>query len=288
MCDRTESIAHKLNLPIVSHYRDLGERVIGTRHKRVCRMSTERYTPGHSHNATDFMAQRTLQSHGRFFLPWLTPGCRVLDCGCGPGSITLGIAERVAPATVVGVDGGASQVERAAADAAAAGISNAQFQAADCRELPFLDASFDRVFSHALLEHLARPEQVIAELRRVLQPGGVIGVCSPDWGGFLLAPPSLELTQAVDAYKALQGANGGDVHVGRKLGQYLEGAGFAELQMSARYECYPSLTFIGEYLALQLDEAGDSGSAESFRAWSRKEGGLFAQCWVSCTAHKVA
>ncbi len=57
--------------------------------------------------------------------------------------------------------------------------------------------------------------------------------------------------------------------------------------MAARYECYPSLAFIGEYLALQLERAGDGLSARTLRAWSRADDGMFAQCWVSCTARKV-
>ena len=66
------------------------------------------YTPGHSQNAIEFMARRTIESHGEFFLPYLTPGVSVLDCGCGPGSITLGIANRIGNGTVVGVDFGES------------------------------------------------------------------------------------------------------------------------------------------------------------------------------------
>ena len=73
-------------------------------------MRAESYTPGHSQNATDFMAKRSLQLHGEFFLPYLTPGVSVLDCGCGPGAITLGIAECIAPGAVMGVDFAASQV----------------------------------------------------------------------------------------------------------------------------------------------------------------------------------
>jgi hypothetical protein len=44
----------------------------------------------------------------------------------------------------------------------------------------------------------------------VLKPGGVIGVCSPDWGGFVLAPPSARLSEAIEAYTSLQTRNGGD------------------------------------------------------------------------------
>lgn len=142
-------------------------------------MKAESYTPGHSQNATDFMSRRTVHSHGQFFLSHLISGVSVLDCGCGPGSITLGIAALVAPGRVVGVDFGSGQVERARSGAARAGAGNATFQSADCYSLPFADSSFDRVFSHALMEHLSHPRRATKELYRVLKPGGVIGVCSP-------------------------------------------------------------------------------------------------------------
>ena len=67
-------------------------------------MPKESYTPGHTTNATDFMSKRSLASHGAFFNEHLRAGMRVLDAGCGPGSITQGIALRVAPAEVIGVD----------------------------------------------------------------------------------------------------------------------------------------------------------------------------------------
>ena len=250
-------------------------------------MNAESYTPGHTQNATDFMSQRSLESHGQFFAPHLAPGLSLLDCGCGPGTITLGIAARVAPGKVVGVDFGASQIEAARANARRAAVANVEFQTADCYSLPYESNSFDRVFSHALLEHLSDPVRALREIHRVLKPGVIIGVCSPDWGGFMLAPPSPALTRAIEAYTALQSRNGGDVGVGRKLGVHLASAGFCRVQMSARYECYPSLDFIGEYLAAQLERAGDAQSAATWRAWSKSDGGMFAQAWVAATARKA-
>ncbi len=155
-----------------------------------------------------------------------------------------------------------------------------------CYSLPFENESFDRVFSHALLEHLSSPILALRELSRVLNHGGVMGVCSPDWGGFLFAPPSQELSAAVDAYKILQSRNGGDVQVGRKLGVYLDKLGFEDICVSARYECYQSLNFIGDYLAEQLEREGDLRSANQFRTWSKMSGGMFAQAWVSATGRK--
>lgn len=249
-------------------------------------MAAESYTPGHSANATEFMAQRSLDSHGAFFSSYLRSGLRVLDCGCGPGSITHGIAKRIAPGEAVGVDFGESQVARAGADAEKQGLANVKFVAASCYALPFADGSFDCVFAHALVEHLAEPQKAFAEFHRVLKVGGFIGVCSPDWGGFILAPDSPQITAARNAYTSLQTKNGGDVNAGRKLGGYLQAAGFTPLQMVARYECYPSLKFIGEYLALQLHQAGHEAEAQTFRTWSQHDGGLFAQSWVSAVGRK--
>jgi len=127
---------------------------------------------------------------------------------------------------------------------------------------------------------------ILLELLRVLKPGGVIGVCSPDWDGFILSPPSNSLTSAIAAYTNLQSHNGGDVNVGRKLGTHLAAAGFDNCRMSARYEVYPDRKIIGEYLAVQLERAGDNTSAGTFRTWSYQTGGLFAQCWVACVAEK--
>lgn len=249
-------------------------------------LSTESYTPGHTQNSTDFMSARSIHSHGQFFIPKLTAGLSVLDCGCGPGSITLGIAGLVSPGQVAGVDFGLSQIERARANAANTRTRNVTFQTADCYSLPFPDNSFDRVFSHALLEHLAEPCRAVSEMYRVLKPGGAVGVCSPDWAGFVLAPPSQELSEVIEAYTSLQTRNGGDVQAGRKLGVYLEQCGFSGIQMSARYECYSSLPMIGEYLALQLEQQNEARHALTLRQWSQREGGLFAQCWVSCVGQK--
>ena len=248
----------------------------------------ETYTPGYSEAAAAFMVRRRLDPNGAFFLPHLNPGSSVLDCGCGPGTITRDIAKRVSPGRVTGVDFNADQVAVAAHEAKAQGIANAGFRQGSVYELPFADSSFDAVFSHALLEHLKEPVRAAKELKRVLKPGGMLGVCTPDWGGFLLAPPSEKLLLAFEAYKQLQNRNGGDVYCGHKLGLYVEQAGFENIVMRSRYENYDPLTVIGDFLAVNHEEAGDTKHAATWREWGRSANGMFSQAWVSCTGRKPA
>ena len=249
-------------------------------------MNHEAYTPGHTQNSTDFMSERSFESHGSFFASHIDRSHIVLDVGCGPGSISIGIARAVSSGRLHAVDFGESQINAAKARAAQAGIFNVEFTRASCYELSFEDATFDRVFCHALMEHLARPGDALREIARVLKPGGQVGVCSPDLDGTILAPTSPELTNAVDAYVDLQKSNGGDLRIGKKLGGYLCDAGFVDVLLKARYECYPSLEFIGEYLALQLDLAQMPDHAACLREWSASPIGMFAQCWVSAVGSK--
>ncbi len=251
-------------------------------------MAEEIYTPGHTPNATAFMAKRTLESHGQFFVPWLEgAGLEVLDLGCGPGTISMGLAEAVPEGRVTGIDFGECQIAAAREKARDAGLTNLEFEVASCYELPFADGSYDRVFCHALMEHLERPHEALAEAFRVLRSGGVIGICSPDADGWLLAPPSAALTDAVEAYADLQASNGGDLRIGKRLGVLLEDAGFVRVHVSARYECYPSLEFIGNYLALQLEQNGMARHAKTVRDWSGSSHGMFAQAWVAATGEKT-
>ena len=56
--------------------------------------------------------------------------------------------------------------------------------------------------------------------------------------------------------------------------------------MSARYECYPSLSLIGDYLARQLEEKEEHAHAQTLPGWSQSDGCLFAQSWVSAVGAK--
>ena len=178
------------------------------------------------------MALRTAAKEGAFFLPYLRPGMRVLDVGCGPGSITLGFADAVVPGEVVGVDFQPSQVAQAQALSAARGVMNARFEVADAYRLPFPDDSFDAVFAHAVLWHLREPVQALAEIRRVLRPSGIVGVRDCDWGGRIHAPATPLIEQWYALTIRIRQRNGGNPYMGRQLRRVLLDAGFVRPEAS--------------------------------------------------------
>ena len=248
----------------------------------------ERYTLGYDAAALAFVSRRTLESHGAFFIPHLRPGMQVLDAGCGPGSMTQGIAAHIGAGRVIGVDMSESQVQLAARRAVEHGASNAEFRTGNVYALPFADAQFDALFSHALLEHLREPVRAMREFLRVLKPGGVMGVATPDWSGFLVGPPSAALEGALEAFKALQDGNGGDVNAGRKLSQFAFDAGFDAVTLQARYENYRPLSIIADLLTAQLERAGQAEHARTLRAWERTPHAMFAQAWVAFVGYRPA
>ncbi len=245
------------------------------------------YTPGHGDNAVNFMRQRRAASHAAFALDLFKPGMTVLDCGCGPGSITLDLARLVSPGAVTGVDAQDAQFAESR-DAAARDGLNVRFQQATATELPFADATFDAVFSHALFEHLPNPTAVAREIERVLKPKGFFAVRSPDWGGFLLYPYPPMIEHAIQAYQKLQRAHGGDTQAGRKLPAILRAAGFVRVRASASYEIYDDPGRIAEYLAQQLDRTAivETTEAAALRRWCTDPDALFAQAWVEAVGWK--
>lgn len=259
-------------------------------------MSPAGYTPGWSAVASGFMARRTAPTHAGEILARLRPGMDLLDLGCGPGSITAGLARAVAPGTVTGVDRADSQIALARARMDDEGLGNVRLLVAAADALPVADDAFDAAFAHALLEHLPDPDAALAEMRRVVRPGGPVVVVSPDWGGFLLAPADPAVTRAIACYTSIQRTQGGDVHAGRGLGEAMLRAGLTDVAMSARYEVYDDRAAIAGYLAERLEaspEREDDGArggigadevralAAALRGWAERPSGMFAQAWVS-------
>jgi ubiquinone/menaquinone biosynthesis C-methylase UbiE len=111
-------------------------------------------------------------------LAGLAPGERVLDVGCGTGSLALAAKALVgADGVVQGIDASSEMIERARNKARARGVS-AEFVVASVEALPFPDCGLDVVFSTLMMHHLPRPVRRLCaeEMARVLRPGGRVVV----------------------------------------------------------------------------------------------------------------
>jgi ubiquinone/menaquinone biosynthesis C-methylase UbiE len=244
----------------------------------------QHYTPGHSASATAFMAARDLESHGFFLEPLLQRGFNVLDVGCGPATITTGIAQAVMPGRVTAVDSESSLLEKGRRLAEGCEIVNLDFVTASSHQLPFADESFDVVFAHALLEHLADPIQTLHEFHRVTRPGGFVAICSPDWDAFEYQPDSQRLGRAITAYRTLQEHNGGDTRAGARLIDWLNATDFTPLTHDAWVEEYESTHRIANYLAFQLEQSGQFHHANHLRDWAADPASRFHQTWKYAVA----
>ncbi len=228
---------------------------------------------------------RTAHDRAAFLLPFLRNGARLLDVGCGPGSITLGLARLVEPdGCVVGIDLQSSQIEIAAQAAARSGIKNAFFQVANASELPFDAASFDLVFSHALFEHLAAPGPVLAEMARVLRPEGTLAICSSDWSGARIEPDSKDVRCAMQAHYALRRRAGGDPFAGARLSEWIAAAGFSIVQVGAEEKVDMTYSDLAAYVEGRIREALSATSAPDL---SLKTAAAAAARWASAARGAV-
>jgi len=197
------------------------------------------YTLGYDPREQCRMGGRTVEQAAHFVLPYLHAGMRVLDCGCGPGSITIGLAQVAAPGKVIGIDVEPRQVAVARARAEEQRIGNVRFAEGTVYALPFPDSAFDAVFAHAVLAHLSDPLRALREIRRVLNPRGVVGISDLDWGTVLWEPATALLVEARTLLLRVR-AHHGSPYYARHQRRLLSVAGFADSEASTTptYQAY--------------------------------------------------
>src|SRR5688572_30906150 len=156
-----------------------------------------------------------------------------LDVGCGPGSITRGLAERLTPGEVVGLDLAASALAEAQRDVDARGLHNLRYVQGSVYELPFADASFDVVYAHQVLQHLREPGAALLEVLRVLRPGGILAVREVDWGTAAYWPSEPWIDRFVQVHLQTWRRNGGEPFMGRKLRALFNAAPVSGIELTA-------------------------------------------------------
>jgi SAM-dependent methyltransferase len=255
--------------------------------------SSGTYLHGHHDSVLRSHRWRTAENSAGYLLPRLTVGARVLDVGCGPGTITADLAARVPDGQVTGIDAAGDVLALAKAEADRRGLANIGFEVGDVYALDFADDSFDVVHAHQVLQHLTDPVAALIEMRRVGRPGGLIAARDGDYGGMFWFPDDPGLTEWQALYQKVARALGGEPDAGRHMLSWARQAGFEAVEASASAWCYTGPVdrpWWGASWAERLTESpfGDRAVehglatrddlerlAQAWRRWAASEDGWF-------------
>ena len=183
---------------------------------------------GHGHHSS------VLASHGvrsaadscGYLLEYLQPGLSVLDVGCGPGSITLDLADLVGErGRVTGIDFGQEAVAAARRAARERGDDRTAFIVTELFGADLEPGSFDVVHAHQVLQHLTDPVAALRRMGELCRPGGIIAVRDADYGAMSWYPERPELHRWRHVYRDGSRALGAEPDAGRRLRAWARAAG---------------------------------------------------------------
>lgn len=252
-----------------------------------------RYLHGHAASVVAAHAARTVDNSAGYLAAHLEPGQKLLDVGCGPGSITLELAQRVAPGQVTGVDASESVIVQARAAALAAGDEVTRFETADAMHLPHADDTFDIVHAHQVLQHVPDPVALLREMARVTRPGGLVAARDADYDAMTWAPAHPGLARWLELYRAAARGTGGEPDAGRHLLRWAHEAGLSDVTASASVWCFADdearqwwggqwqrraveSSFRDEVLGQRLADEGEIADVvEGWRSWTESPAGWF-------------
>lgn len=157
----------------------------------------------------------------------LSPGDSVLDVGCGTGADVRLLAEAVGPfGRAVGLDESPAMIDTAKSRATA--CPNVEFVVGDAVGMPFSDDEFSAARIERALQHIKQPAAAIAEMARVVRPGGRLIAMEPDWDTLAISAADLEMTRAVVRMSAGRFRN---PDAGRRLPEWFDRAGVEILRV---------------------------------------------------------
>jgi SAM-dependent methyltransferase len=184
--------------------------------------------------ARAIFSRRSATADASHLVPYLKPGLRVVDFGCGPGTLSLGLAAIVTPGEVLGIDISEASIAQAKAQSELLGVTNAEFRVSDILDVQLPEASFDVAHFSSVLAYQSDPLGALTVAYRALKPGGLISTREPqkegDWFGGPHREACVLLNRLIieDGFKSA----GGDPCIGRRLGTLLHAAGFERLELT--------------------------------------------------------
>ncbi len=251
------------------------------------------YTHGHQPAAVNQHAKRTAEACAQFVRPYIFSQSEILDVGCGPASITVGLAEWAVEGSVIGIDVGDEILETAQRAVDDSNRSNISLEQASVYELPYPDNSFDVTYAHQVLQHLTDPVLAIQEMARVTRSGGYVAVRDADYYTMSCTPESKMIDEWRRIYRLVAHHNGAEPDAGRYLMTWFRQAGLSEVSCSATAGVYATkeerenwgLSWADRCLSTSFPtQAIDYGYAtweeleaisEGWRQWATNQDGYF-------------
>lgn len=192
------------------------------------------YINGHQESVLRSHKWRTAANSAAYLLPHIKPGMRILDVGCGPGTISIDFAKVVGPqGSVVGVENSEEVIAEARAAAAAQGVTNIEFVLGDIHALPFPDGAFDVAHAHQVIQHAGEPVGSLREMRRVTKRGGFVAVREGEFSTMTWFPEDAALVAWRDLHIRVGHSLGGEPNAGRRLVSWALQAGFSRKDITA-------------------------------------------------------
>jgi len=268
-------------------------------------MSQKTYVHGYSVRESERLSDQAQTLTGLLHDDTRYPaGSRVLEAGCGIGAQTVILAKNSPGSLITSVDISQESIRVAGERVRAEGITNVTFQTGDILNLMFEPESFDHIFVCFVLEHLAKPQRALEQLRPLLKKGGTITVIEGDHGSAFFHPGSADAQKAISCLVKLQQEMGGNALIGRQLFPLLTAAGFSDVHVSPRMvyvdasrpalvEGFTKLTFtamvegVGDAALRQgliSKEAWDQGIRDLYR--TAEPDGVFCYTFFKATGYR--
>lgn len=187
---------------------------------------TATYTHGHHASVLRSHTWRTALNSAGYLLPYLKPDMKILDLGCGPGTITVDLASYVPQGHITGLERAGDVLNQARSLAKEKGVTNIDFVEGDANALDYPDGTFDVVVCHQVLQHVRHPVGILKEMRRVAKVGGIVAARESDYGSFVWYPDLEGMDDWRSLYFKVARSNGGEPNAGRMIHAWARQAGF--------------------------------------------------------------
>ena len=249
--------------------------------------SSARYTHGHHDSVLRSHRWRTAENSAAYLLPLLRPGMRLLDVGCGPGTLTTDLAERVSPGVVVGMDIAAAVLDEACRHASERGLANVTFVEGDVRTAALDEAPFDVVHAHQVLHYLDDPVAALRSMAKMTKSTGVVAAREGDYASMVWAPDDPRLDRWLSIYRVVLARNGGNPDGGRLLPRWARSAGLRIVRFTTSTWTFASAddrAWWGELWAERVIRSSFASQAIEYGVSDHAELAEVADAWRSWAA----